>query len=376
MNIFSIFSPPKPFVKTKKYRYPRWEFKTDDNSSNSTEYKLSVLDFDVSLDDSIKTKIFDDFEESIQYRMITNDGCDQSLIWLTMARNIFHKELAQMPEDYISKLVYNKYHYTVVLIKDGMVFGGICYRPFFDRDFIEIAFCAVTSTSQVSGFGSHLMAKVKTYIQVLDLHNILTYADNSAVGYFKGQGFTLDINLDPKIWKGCIKDYQGATLIHCIVYDNIDYLHLFNIIDNQLREASHNLPTSRIHQAYVWPMTYVCGFAVDRNKPKTSLANKMRIILDQTKQHRKSWPFRKPVSDKEAPKYSETIKKPMDLMTLENNVNDGKYSSFEEFIADLMLIFSNCYEYNGPDTIYSKTAVQLEEFVTNLLQSYVVRKRD
>jgi histone acetyltransferase len=43
------------------------------------------------------------------------------------------------------------------------VIAGITYRPFHERRFAEIAFCAVAQTLQVSGFGSRLMnwAKVR-----------------------------------------------------------------------------------------------------------------------------------------------------------------------------------------------------------------------
>jgi histone acetyltransferase len=92
--------------------------------------------------------------------------------------------------------------------------------------FAEIAFCAVSSLQQIRWYGAHLMAQVKGHLQVMEIHHILTCADYSAVGYFKRQGFTLEINLDPAIWCGCIKDCQGATLIHCQIHPDIDYLHL------------------------------------------------------------------------------------------------------------------------------------------------------
>jgi hypothetical protein len=37
------------------------------------------------------------------------------------------------------------------------VIGGITYRPFGDRRFAEIAFCAVAQSLQVSGYGTRLM---------------------------------------------------------------------------------------------------------------------------------------------------------------------------------------------------------------------------
>lgn len=69
-----------------------------------------------------------------------------------------------------------------------IVLGGITYRPFNHRKFAEIVFCAITSTEQVKGYGSHLMNHLKDYIsENTDVQHFLTYADNYAIGYFKKQ---------------------------------------------------------------------------------------------------------------------------------------------------------------------------------------------
>jgi len=38
----------------------------------------------------------------------------------------------------------------------------------------------------------------------------------------------------------------------------------------------------------------------------------------------------------------------MDLQTLENNVNSGKYRTMDQFYRDVLLIFKNCRQFNGP----------------------------
>jgi histone acetyltransferase len=121
-------------------------------------YRLSARDFGISLDPSPKTTFFHQYEHDLTYRLVTDDGTDQALMWLLGARNVFHRELAQMPENYISKLVFNLHHRTVVLLKSGVVLGGICLRPFPELDFAEIAFCAVSSVEQIRSYGAHLMA--------------------------------------------------------------------------------------------------------------------------------------------------------------------------------------------------------------------------
>ena len=366
-----IFEPPCPFMKRKPPQYPKWD-SPDREPPPEKVYQLNATDFNVSLNPSLKCVSFREYDQELHYRLITNDGSDQNLIWLTMARNIFHQELSQMPEHYISRLVFNRCHYTCVFLLDGIVFGGICFRPFPEKDFAEIAFCAVSSRGQIRGFGSHIMSRVKHYLQVTNIHNILTYADNSATGYFRRQGFTYEINLHPDIWSHCIKDYQGATLIHCHIDKEVDYLRINDILDQQLQYTSQKLPYSKEWIARAWPIRRIHGITIDR-EPTVNVMNQMRIVLDKVKSHSRSWPFRKPVSKTEAPNYYEMIKNPMDLLTLEKNANDGKYKTFAKFEADLRLIFSNCYQYNNSDSVYNKSAVELEKFVNQLISSQQVR---
>lgn len=49
------------------------------------------------------------------------------------------------------------------------ILGGIAYRPFPQKKFAEIVFCAIDSTEQVKGYGSRLMSHVKDYVR----HGIL-----------------------------------------------------------------------------------------------------------------------------------------------------------------------------------------------------------
>ena len=137
------------------------------------------------------------------------------MILLTGLKNIFMKQLPKMPKEYITRLVYDPKHRGLAIVKkDLRVVGGITYRPFEDRGFAEIVFCAITSNEQVKGYGSLLMSHLKD--QVLStgkMTHFLTYADNYAIGYFKKQGFTKEIYLDRNRWVGYIKDYDGGTLM-------------------------------------------------------------------------------------------------------------------------------------------------------------------
>jgi histone acetyltransferase len=56
--------------------------------------------------------------------------------------------------------------------------------------FAEIAFCAVSASQQVKGYGTKLMNLMKMQAVTESIEYFITYADNYAIGYFKKQGFT------------------------------------------------------------------------------------------------------------------------------------------------------------------------------------------
>ncbi|GLH14085.1 Homeotic protein female sterile [Gryllus bimaculatus] len=92
-------------------------------------------------------------------------------------------------------------------------------------------------------------------------------------------------------------------------------------------------------------------------KPKDKLNDSLKAcneILKElfTKKHSGyAWPFYKPV-DAELlglHDYHDIIKKPMDLGTVKQKMDNREYKTAGEFAADVRLIFTNCYKYNPPD---------------------------
>jgi hypothetical protein len=90
----------------------------------------------------------------VKFHIIINDGDPIKLRILLELKNIFRKQLPQMPKEYIVRLVFDRNHKSVAAIKQGRVIGGITYRPFKEQKFGEIAFCAVSTTEQVRGCGA------------------------------------------------------------------------------------------------------------------------------------------------------------------------------------------------------------------------------
>ena len=183
----------------------------------------------------------------IRFETIANHGTRRELELLTAMKNIVSKHLPNMALDYISRIVYDVvYHESLLLIdcKTEKPFGGICFRPFPERGFVEIVFCAVDSSQQVQGYGSYLMSHLKKEMKKRGIYHILTYADNQAIGYFMKQGFHKTVLLEREKWQGYIKDYVEATLMECVLHKNVeDYTNIPDTIQKQ-REALQQLISS------------------------------------------------------------------------------------------------------------------------------------
>ena len=78
------------------------------------------------------------------------------------------------------------------------------------------------------------MNKLKDHAAENDIHYFLTYADNNAIEYFRKQGFqkqpTPPRFMPETRWKGYIKDYNGSTMMQCIVQLGIRHETLYQDI--------------------------------------------------------------------------------------------------------------------------------------------------
>lgn len=70
--------------------------------------------------------------------------------------------------------------------------------------------------------------------------------------------------------------------------------------------------------------------------------------------------FVEPVDWDEFPTYPTIIKKPIDLRTISEKLESGQYSSFQEFVDDIDLMFSNCYTFNPATTFGNEAGKRLE----------------
>ncbi|KAG5514523.1 hypothetical protein RHGRI_035808 [Rhododendron griersonianum] len=333
----------------------------------------------------------------LMFACVSNDGIDEHMVWLIGLKIIFGRQLPNMPKEYIVRLLMDRNHKSVMVIRRNHVVGGITYRPYVSQKFGEIAFCAITGDEQVKGYGTRLMNHLKQHARDVDgLTHFLTYADNNAVGYFVKQGFTKEIHLEKERWQGYIKDYDGGILMECKIDLKLPYTDLSTMIrrqrqaiDEKIRELSNchivytgidfqkkeaGIPKKIINVEDLPGLMVVkltieeAGWTPDqwghsRFNSGDSASNQkswtafMRSLLKAMNDHPDAWPFKEPVDARDVPDYYDIIKDPMDLKTMSKRVESEQYYvTFEMFVADARRMFANARTYNSPETIYYKCA--------------------
>ena len=342
-----------------------------------------------------KPSVIEEREGKIEFRVVNNDGKRDSLIILTGLKNIFQKQLPEMPKAYITRLVFDRSHVSIAVIRKPLtVVGGITIKPFENHHFAEIVFCAISSSEQVRGYGAHMMNHLKTFVRgMMDVQYFLTYADNYAIGYFKKQGFTKEITLPKRVWMGYIKDYEGGTLMQCSMLPKIRYLDAPKILSLQraailrkIRSVGHShiirpglTQFKKDNPEPINPLDIPgikhAGWTKETDElakqPKRSpVYPVMLTLLTEMQNSPSNWPFLQPVNRKEVPDYYEVIAEPMDLSTMEVKLENNAYETLDDFIYDCRLIFNNCRQYNGESTTFYKNANKLEKVLINKLKDY------
>ncbi|KAK4543900.1 hypothetical protein LTR36_004674 [Oleoguttula mirabilis] len=348
-----------------------------------------------------KPAVVEERTGDISFQVVNNDSKPRSMIILTGLKCIFQKQLPKMPKDYIARLVYDRTHLSIAIVKrpptgsfadtssmPGEVVGGITYRPFKGRQFAEIVFCAISSDQQVKGYGAHLMSHLKDYVKATsDVMHFLTYADNYAIGYFKKQGFTKDITLDKPKWMGYIKDYEGGTIMQCSMLPTIRYLESGRLLLKQ--KAAVHAKIRAVSKSYdvhepppqwrklkagqplleIDPLSIAAiratGWSADMDalarQPRRNPSHSLLVhLLSALQTSSSAWPFLQPVNGEEVHDYYDVIKAPMDLSTMESKLDKDQYDSVEDFVKDVLLLVRNCKRYNAETTPYAKAANKLE----------------
>lgn len=341
----------------------------------------------------------------MRFESVTNNGDLRSMQKLIQLKCIFAKQLPRMPKEYIVRLLMDPHHESV-MIKDNTnkILGGICYRVFSEIGMAEIVFLAIDASSQMKGNGTALMNAFKSKMIKQNITILITCADNLALGYFRKQGFYTEIAIPKMVWKDRLKEYEGSTLMECLLDETVDYLSIVKQVTKQklalisfLKSKVTNgkvyegLPDDFWHSAsstrlstssdVMTQLLKIPGLKDNfytyeeykelLQKPKyLDFQNKCRRVLEQLFAHESSWPFTHPVKRDEVPTYHEVIKEPMDLSTMMRRVNQGYYENRMTFEADLAKIFKNARIFNPKQSTYVKKADTLEKFAQELMEGF------
>ncbi|KAJ1720646.1 hypothetical protein LPJ53_004754, partial [Coemansia erecta] len=113
---------------------------------------------------------------------------------------------------------------------------------------------------------------------------------------------------------------------------------------------------------------------VECNAPDIPLVDKAleraRGVLNKIKRDDHSWPFLKPVDPVALgiPTYFDIVRNPMDMSTVQKKLGKKAYFSAADFVADLLLVFDDCFLFNPPDTPVHESGKKLYDTTAKLLE--------
>lgn len=73
---------------------------------------------------TIQPAVAEERNGDIEFRVVNNDNSRESLIIMTGLKCIFQKQLPKMPKDYIARLVYDRTHLSMAIVKKPLEVVG------------------------------------------------------------------------------------------------------------------------------------------------------------------------------------------------------------------------------------------------------------
>ena len=307
-------------------------------------------------------------------------------------RNIVYLQLPKMPEEYITKNVFDSNHKNLLLVVNKEVVGGICFRMFPTQGFTEIVFLVVLTENQVQGYGSALMNKLKDYHLSKGIYHLLTCADSNATGFFKKQQFT-NIKLCQGAYKEYLKDYHASSQVGCSLNPQIPYSELMvlreknkRIVESLIKKkqevySEKVFPGLKFENDHV-PLDKIPGFTDKMIKAikmkscassadnKNSLKEDLESILSELYNHNKSHHIKRLASPLDNSDKGQNVNEPMDLLRIKTKLKEGKYYEQKEFVKDIRNVFCNARIAIQNDCSIEKEVDLLEIFFNNILKQY------
>jgi len=140
-------------------------------------------------------------------------------------------------------------------------------------------------------------------------------------------------------------------------------------LNRPFKPTTHKPSPQLKHSPPPSPLLQVTSIPTPLSKADT---RKTTQILSSLQKHTSAWPFLCPVdpSIDPAPNYFEIIANPIDLSTIATRLKNGHYNGVDEFVKDLRLMFSNCFEYNPVGHLVNDEGMVLEKHLSGLLGNF------
>lgn len=102
---------------------------------------------------------------------------------------------------------------------------------------------------------------------------------------------------------------------------------------------------------------------------KKKLLTIHKFLLDYTIDNRQPMePFLEKPSKKLYPDYYQIIQHPIDMNTIEKNIENDRYGTVDDIVGDYRLMFSNCRKYNEENSMIYDDANRLEKVLNAKLK--------
>ncbi|OMJ27517.1 SWR1 complex bromodomain subunit bdf1 [Smittium culicis] len=163
---------------------------------------------------------------------------------------------------------------------------------------------------------------------------------------------------DPKAVEGTVAEDSNITA-KIVSHENIN--------DTSMEKNKRSQPDTISNDIKETPNKKVKSVRINSTQKEIMIK-----IVTSLRSNKDADPFLEPVDPVllNIPDYPDIIKKPMDLSTVLNKLNQGSYSLFDDVDSDIKQIFENCFLYNGKDSPISTMAKHLQKAYSNLLKKY------
>ncbi|XP_066141386.1 bromodomain-containing protein 8 [Euwallacea fornicatus] len=131
--------------------------------------------------------------------------------------------------------------------------------------------------------------------------------------------------------------------------------------DEQLKPVKrrYSTPSTPVDSLPNSPASNTSAF--DDDKDYRNWKKSVMLVYNRLSSNKYASLFLKPITEEQAPGYSSTVYRPMDLQTIKKNIDSGVIRTSLEFKRDVMLMFTNAVMYNKTlDTVYNM-ALQMQQ---------------